>query len=328
MLFENDFYGDKNPRWFIGRAVNNRDPAMQGRIQIQIDGIHSPSQADIGPDQLPWAITMNPTTEGGTSGIGRFARIQPGALVYGVFLDGVTSQVPMVMGVLNQYENPTPSQPGLDEVGHNGTVVSAETRQALNSGAGAAVNTNTGGSVTSFATSAPTVSTSNAASLNAKRWACMNFFVRDNGFTLNQAAGIVGNLQQESSLDSGIVNSIGASGLAQWLGSRKQQLFNFASLKGRPWQDFDLQLEFIIHELRGTPLPNSSADRDGASKERGAYGHLLRTTKFLGGNDNLSSTYIFCVRYERPGIHERHIPRREEYAQAAYDVYTSSASVS
>jgi hypothetical protein len=325
MLFENDFYGDKTLRWFIGRAVNNRDPAMQGRIQIQIDGIHSPSQADIVPDQLPWAITMNPTTEGGTSGIGRFTRIQPGALVYGIFLDGITSQVPMIMGVLNQYENPTPSQPGLEEVGHNGTVVSSETLAAITSGA---VNTNTGGQTTSSATSAPSASSSNNASLNAKRWACMNFFVKDNGLSLNQAAGIVGNLQQESSLDSAIVNSIGASGLAQWLGSRKQQLFNFASLKGKAWQDFDLQLEFIMHELRGVPLPNSSADRDGASKERSAYGHLLNTTKFLGGNDNLSSTYIFCVKYERPGRHERVISTRERYAQAAYDVYTSSAAVS
>ncbi len=69
--------------------------------------------------------------------------------------------------------------------------------------------------------------------------------------TAAQAAGVVGNLMVESTdaLDPKITNSIGAFGIAQWLGGRKTQLQAFARNQGIPVDDFELQLKFIIYEL-------------------------------------------------------------------------------
>lgn len=72
-----------------------------------------------------------------------------------------------------------------------------------------------------------------------------------------QAAGAVGNLMVESGgntfdLDPEAVNSIGASGVAQWLGGRKTSLKKFASEKGTDWTDFKTQLEFIIEEIENS----------------------------------------------------------------------------
>ena len=51
-----------------------------------------------------------PGTEGGTSGIGKIPQLQPGAFVFGLFMDGKTSQLPLVLGHLNQFEIPTLTQ--------------------------------------------------------------------------------------------------------------------------------------------------------------------------------------------------------------------------
>lgn len=55
------------------------------------------------------------------------------------------------------------------------------------------------------------------------------------GYTSAQAAGIVGNLMAESTTDVNpyIVNEIGASGIAQWLSSRKTNLLNYSNSDGK-----------------------------------------------------------------------------------------------
>ena len=80
----------------------------------------------------------------------------------------------------------------------------------------------------------------------------INFFI-GKGLTAVQAAGIAGNFFAESGLQLNIVNpSSGAYGLAQWLGSRKQNLFEFASSRGESVGNISLetQLEFTWSELQ------------------------------------------------------------------------------
>lgn len=74
------------------------------------------------------------------------------------------------------------------------------------------------------------------------------------GYSPAQASGIVGNLVQESTinLDSSIENGIGAYGIAQWLGPRRKALEAFAKERGTAVDDFNLQLEFVTHELNTT----------------------------------------------------------------------------
>lgn len=72
------------------------------------------------------------------------------------------------------------------------------------------------------------------------------------GFSREESAVIVGNLWAESRFDVNAVNpKSGAYGLMQWLGSRKDNLDNFAEQKGKSISDAELQMDFIAWELQG-----------------------------------------------------------------------------
>lgn len=72
------------------------------------------------------------------------------------------------------------------------------------------------------------------------------------GYTPEQAAGIVGNLVQESGVRSdGAVGDNGtAFGMAQWRGARLTKLKRYATANGKDWRDFDTQIAFIDVELQ------------------------------------------------------------------------------
>lgn len=94
-----DFYGDQT-RWFIGRVVSLSDPLQLGRVRVRIFGIHSENTIDIPDEDLPWAQIVAPITEGGTTGLGNNLGIQLQSNVFGIFLDGMHSQLPLVIGSL------------------------------------------------------------------------------------------------------------------------------------------------------------------------------------------------------------------------------------
>ena len=72
------------------------------------------------------------------------------------------------------------------------------------------------------------------------------------GFTKEEAAAITGNIRAESSFRTGAVNpTSGAFGLMQWLGGRKTRLIQFAQQKGKPATDLNVQLDYIVWELKG-----------------------------------------------------------------------------
>lgn len=110
------------------------------------------------------------------------------------------------------------------------------------------------------------------------------------GMPAHHAAGILGNFVQESGLRPGIENSIGAYGLAQWLGPRRRALESYAQTQGRPVDDPELQVDFLIHELNG---PESRAAR------------ALQAAKTPG-----EAAAVFRRAYERPGEHEANDRRR------------------
>lgn len=75
----------------------------------------------------------------------------------------------------------------------------------------------------------------------------------DLGVTRDQAAGMVGWMAGESMLRSSSVNQGGLggrdTGLAQWVGPRKQALFQFASARGLDPMSEDAQTQFLEQEL-------------------------------------------------------------------------------
>lgn len=58
-------------------------------------------------------------------------------------------------------------------------------------------------------------------------------------------AAILGNMQQESGMNPANVNSLGATGLCQWLGGRADALRAFADSRGESWATVSLQCEFL-----------------------------------------------------------------------------------
>ncbi|MFW4411495.1 phage tail tip lysozyme [Lactiplantibacillus argentoratensis] len=73
------------------------------------------------------------------------------------------------------------------------------------------------------------------------------------GATPQAAAGILGVLQLESRLDPKSVNSSsGATGLAQWLGGRKDKLEDLAHKESKPATNLGLQLDYLDQELNSS----------------------------------------------------------------------------
>lgn len=71
------------------------------------------------------------------------------------------------------------------------------------------------------------------------------------GYSPAAAAGILGNLKQESSFNPTIVGDNGTSyGLAQWHGPRWDDLKNFAAANNTDAADPNTQLQFLHHELQ------------------------------------------------------------------------------
>uniref|UniRef100_UPI000930BBAA phage tail tip lysozyme n=2 Tax=Lactobacillales TaxID=186826 RepID=UPI000930BBAA len=73
------------------------------------------------------------------------------------------------------------------------------------------------------------------------------------GATPQAAAGILGVLQLESRLDPNSVNSSsGATGLAQWLGGRKDKLEDLAHKENKPATNLGVQLDYLDQELNSS----------------------------------------------------------------------------
>jgi hypothetical protein len=83
-------------------------------------------------------------------------------------------------------------------------------------------------------------------------------YFRSIGYTDAQAAGMVGNLTNESALNPNAINRGDGSdgtdsiGIAQWNSSRADELKKFAASRGTSYDDFETQLAFVDHELNTT----------------------------------------------------------------------------
>jgi Phage tail lysozyme len=137
-------------------------------------------------------------------------------------------------------------------------------------------------------------SVSSMASGNSNSDKIWNYF-KSKGFSDSVVAGIMGNLKMESNLNTNALNkSSGAFGLAQWLGSRKSALSNYANSRGTSMSNLSTQLDFLWKELNSTEK---------------------RTLNYLKSNQNASASQIAAA-FDR--LFERsegtHIPQRQKYA--------------
>ncbi|SKB63932.1 Murein DD-endopeptidase MepM and murein hydrolase activator NlpD, contain LysM domain [Lysinibacillus sp. AC-3] len=149
-------------------------------------------------------------------------------------------------------------------------------------------------------------SKANGNSTQATVW---NFF-KSKGLSDSAVAGIMGNIQQESSFSSTAgKNAQGSAfGIAQWRGSRLSELNSFAKSKGTSANDLGTQLDFMWKELQG--------------KEKQALHSLNRT---LTATEHASN---FNTLYERSGekAGSKGHNNRVNYANNAYNTYAGSGA--
>lgn len=124
------------------------------------------------------------------------------------------------------------------------------------------------------------------------------------GFTASAAAGVVGNLVQESGLRTDAIGDNGTSGgLAQWHNERWEALKRFAAARGKDWTDLDTQIEFLAEEMR-TSYADTYAKMQSAELPE------------IAGQ-------IMTDEYEKPDSASANYAQRQANARAAYEAMQS-----
>ena len=303
------FYGDNN-RWFVA-TVKGNDPQHRGRYKIRIHGLHSISVED---KHLPYAETMLPTTEGGVSGIGKISQLQNGAFVFGIFLDGETSQAPLIFGSITHLETPSTIQRDQIAVSGNPRLLTDRDNNKR-----AIVDLQSLPVVTIGEDLRDQYADGNS-STSTRRMIVMQQLISA-GLSPVAAAGVTGNIESESTFNPTANNSSSIEnswGLAQWNdgAGRLQPLKNYATAKNADWQDFFIQLEFLIVDMQTNAWSRHRV------WPRLADNKL--TTRYDGVLDDYNATWNFFENYEiaETGLYKS--SGREKNAAKAYYQYQTS----
>ena len=307
-----NFYGD-DTRWFVARVINWEDN-YRGRVQIRILGLHSENVSD---EDLPWAKCVLPTTEGGVSGIGKIPQLLNGAFVFGLFLDGKLSQMPIVLGSLNQFEF-------LSSVQKEQIVQSG--RSHLENRRGFIPGQSIKSDIVDGVILDPDLVTmydNGAANRETRSIIAMQYLLDAGVANEKAAAGVVGNLLGESNLvPDGPKGSVGEEGIAQWnpqvLRLEKLQQHAKEKFPGQSYQDFFVQLNFLVWEMKNKG-PHSTPllfDR--------SITHEFKVEVPYSQQKDSNATKYFMQRYERPLDPASRLSKRMDHAQEAYDFYQES----
>lgn len=254
----NEYYGDET-RWFVGVVEDVNDPLKQGRVRVRIFGIHSDNYSDIPKSALPWAQCVAPVTHGGTSGInGTPVGIKAYAQVFGMFLDGKHSQLPLVLGSIPRVDGPNPTTSRRPDDGSLRGTPASGLPPVLT------------GDVAHHGATRPYTSYKFQGGSNAEKV----FNLLEEGFRVDfglsnskeLAAGFVGNFMVESGVNIDYLahnsdgGNYGANGIAQWRGERYENLIKFANAEKSLLETNDsgkfkvpslkIQAAFVLHELK------------------------------------------------------------------------------
>ena len=254
-----EFYGDTT-RWFIGVVVDNVDPLRLDRVRVRIHGIHGADTSMIDTPDLPWAQVAIPVTEGGSSGIGANSQLKVRAQVFGIFLDGQNSQLPLVLGSVPKIETQK------NEVS-DGVRINTVQENAPSNIQSVAVTQNTLANLDNELEGVTNIEK------------IFNFFISEKGgpFSEEQCSAMVGHFIQEAgrtrsgdikidalsgtdklTLADGTV--VQGFGIAQWNPqakggydkSRLAELINFSTLRKLDYKSLFAQVNFVKHELNTT----------------------------------------------------------------------------
>jgi hypothetical protein len=80
--------------WFIGVVEDRKDPEQLGRVRVRCFGFHTDNKELIPTETLPWASIIQPPN------LPASYTCKEGDMVFGFFMDDVSAQLPMVLGVI------------------------------------------------------------------------------------------------------------------------------------------------------------------------------------------------------------------------------------
>ena len=296
-----DYYGDTT-RWFLGTIVDISDPIEMGRVRVRIYGIHSNNIEHIPTADLPWAQVMADVNQGGVSGIGANVGLKEGAQVFGIFLDGKNSQVPLVMGSISKLEL-TPESEKKKQIQDPSEIPNPKTEYEER-------NFEISGTAVRAKALALDLDATLEGTTNEEKAYLFLRSKRGGSFSPQTTAGIVGNLIVESGMDPTIVSGVkgeDSQGIAQWnpsrgAGYRLQNLKRFAALNNMNPLTLTPQLMFIKYELEQNPSWYEYAN--------------LRAAKTVA-----VATDIFGRKYENPKDLSASIDKRTAAANRIFNTF-------
>ena len=234
----NSFYGDKT-RWFIGTVIDGTPPfGYEGRVRVRIHGVHNPTTREVAQNDLPWAQCVLPTTEGGVSGIGTSPDLKAGALVFGMFMDGQESQVPLVLGSLPRTEYPTPLQ---QSIAYDDLADRVDPDQEFYNQSISTLDEENEAIKNKYRNEDGPLDTK---TVELRRDLAVKFFL-SNGYTIKQATALTGAISKNNSGFDTVQEKEGNMGLMGWNGVRFTRLKQF----NNEWFTYTPQFAFILYEL-------------------------------------------------------------------------------
>lgn len=129
-------------------------------------------------------------------------------------------------------------------------------------------------------------------------------FLMSKGMSAIGAAGVMGNIAQESGFNTGAISYDGAGsiGLCQWTGGRRTNLQNYAKSKGMSETDLQAQMEFLWKELTE------------------GYPSLIK--RMNNATSPSAAAVDFCDTFERPSV--PNYPNRKAKAEQYYKAYKNN----
>jgi len=264
-----DQLGGTNANWFFGKIVDNDDPLEIGRFKVRIHGLHTDNSITVPNEYLPWAQCVMPASSSGVSGLGDMPRMLPGAQVFGFFLDGEASQIPLILGPILTIESPSEVQQTISATTASNNASASANAPSSSSPLAPNSSSPLGDQTTQSDTE---IDENLVGNSNAEK--IFNYFVNA-GYSPAQSAGLVGNFYAESNLDPKAYNpndaGMPAEGIAQWRSTRLTDLKQFAQQKGGDYKALNTQLAFTLHELQGKERSANTRLRNATTAKEAAY---------------------------------------------------------
>lgn len=323
-----EYYGDET-RWFVGIVESTDDPLKQGRVRVRIFGVHSPDTIAIPKHTLPWAQVVAPVTHGGTSGRnGTPVGIQRSAQVFGIFLDGKHSQLPLVLGSIPKVDGRAPNPHAANGFGNTNTIAQPGKPPITING----VVTNGGGRPAGAMTFV-------GGSNNEKVYNLLEEGFRvDMGLKNSKelAAGFVGNFMVESFTTLEYLShnpeggGDGANGIAQWRGERYRNLIKYADAQGAALETTTtgnkqipsllIQAAFVLHEIGGGDSYETRLFNKFIKNQPTARLAASAVEAYYERADTALQKKSFEVRYNSSNS----IKRRVDYAAQIYSAFSQT----